>query len=193
VFATVRIDNVSAGRDAVDHLVELGHTRVGFISANAKSKTSRDRQRGYRAALEAAGISFDAELVSDGDYTEEGGYAAANRLLQLANAPTAIFAANDRMAAGAMAAVFDRGLNVPQDVSLVGFDDVPMASYLRPSLTTVSLSAHELGVRAMELLAREIDGQPARKRIRVKTRLVVRDSCVARDSHVAADRAVTTA
>jgi DNA-binding LacI/PurR family transcriptional regulator len=176
-FSTVRIDNIGAAKDATEHLLSLGHTRVGFISATASSNTVPERRRGYREALEARGIAFDTDLVADGDFTEAGGYAAARRLLEVPNRPSGIFAANDRMALGAMAAVSDLGLRVPEDVAIVGFDDVPMSGYLRPSLTTVSVAAQELGTRAMEVLLKDINGQAALRRVRVKTRLVVRDSC----------------
>lgn len=176
-FSTVRIDNIGAARDATGHLLGLGHSRIGFISAATSSNTVPERRRGYREALEAQGIKFDSDLAVNGGFTEAGGYSAARRLLELEHRPSAIFAANDRMALGAMAAVSDLGLRVPEDVAIVGFDDVPMSGYLRPSLTTVSVSAQELGARAMEVLLKDINGRPALRRVRVKTRLVVRDSC----------------
>ncbi|MRH27956.1 substrate-binding domain-containing protein [Microbacterium sp. SYP-A9085] len=178
-FSTVRIDNIGAARDATEHLLGLGHTRIGFIAAGTSSTTVTERRRGYVQAIEAAGGAVDEDLIVDGDFSEAVGHAAALRLLRLPDPPTAIFAANDRMALGAMAAVADLGLAVPGDVALVGFDDVPMSAFLRPSLTTVSVAAQELGVRAMEALVKDIngDGRPGRRRIRVATRLVVRDSC----------------
>ena len=176
-FSTVRIDNVGAARDATEHLLGLGHRRVGFISAGTSSNTVVERRKGYREALEAHGIAFDNALVVDGDFTEAVGYAAAKQLLQLDDRPTAIFAANDRMALGAMAAISDLGLRVPEDVALVGFDDVPMSGYLRPALTTVSVSAHELGKKAMDILLADIEGRSTRRRVRVATQLIVRDSC----------------
>ncbi|MEO6827387.1 MAG: LacI family DNA-binding transcriptional regulator [Microbacteriaceae bacterium] len=176
-FSTVRIDNVGAARDATEHLLALGHRRVGFISAGTSSNTVIERRRGYLEALKARGLEIDEDLIVDGDFTEAVGYAAARQLLLLENPPTAIFAANDRMALGAMAAVADLGLSVPNDVALVGFDDVPMSGYLRPALTTVSLAAQELGERAMEILLKDIEGRPGRRRVRVATKLVVRDSC----------------
>ncbi|TAM69394.1 MAG: LacI family transcriptional regulator [Microbacteriaceae bacterium] len=178
-FSTVRIDNVGAARDATEHLLRLGHSRIGFISADTSSTTVAERRRGYIEAISAAGMPVDEELIVNGDFSEAVGYLAAQQLLGLLDPPTAIFAANDRMALGAMAAVADRGLSVPEDVALVGFDDVPMSGFLRPSLTTVSVAAQELGVRAMEVLVKEIDGtsRPGRRRVRVATRLVVRDSC----------------
>jgi LacI family transcriptional regulator len=176
-FPTVRVDNVGAGRMATEHLLGLGHRRVAFVSALSESTTVNERQRGYREALEAGGTSFEPDLVVDGGFTEAGGYAAGKALMSLSEPPTAIFAANDRMAVGAMAAIKDLGLRVPTDVALVGFDDVPVASYLRPALTTVSVSSRELGAQAMKILLDQMDGQSARRRVRVDTRLVIRQSC----------------
>lgn len=178
-FSTVRIDNVGAACNATEHLLSLGHTRIGFISAGASSNTVTERRRGYLKAIKMAGIEVDHDLIVNGDFSESIGYAAALQLLRMTKPPTAIFAANDRMALGAMAAVADLGLSVPDDVALVGFDDVPMSAFLRPALTTVSVSAQELGARAMEVLAKDIEetGQPGRRRVRVATRLVIRESC----------------
>lgn len=176
-FPTVRIDNVGAAKTATEHLLSLGHERVGLIAAGSESNTVRERLRGYRESLEEHDIAFDDSLVVDGDFTEAGGYDAARKLLELEPRPTGIFAANDRMALGAMAAIADLGLRVPEDVAIVGFDDVPMSSYLRPALTTISISSGELGARAMEILLGQLNGEETRKRVRVRTRLVVRDSC----------------
>lgn len=176
-FPTVQIDNVGAARTATEHLLGLGHERIGLIAASSESNSVRERLRGYRESLEGRGIVFDDGLVIDGDFTEAGGYDAAARLLEVDPPPTGIFAANDRMALGAMAAIADRGLRVPDDVAIVGFDDVPMSSYLRPALTTVSISSAELGARAMEIVLGQVNGDQTRKRVRVQTELVVRDSC----------------
>ncbi|WP_164737334.1 LacI family DNA-binding transcriptional regulator [Georgenia sp. SYP-B2076] len=174
-FPTVRVDNVGAAREMTEHLLGLGHTRVGLIAGSETSSTASERRRGYHEALEASG--HGPGLVELGDFTEAGGYAAARRLLQAPETPTAIFASNDRMALGALAALSDLGLRVPQDVALVGFDDVPMSTYVRPALTTVSVSARELGVRAMLLLLQRLNGQPGPREVRVRTRLIVRESC----------------
>lgn len=176
-FCTVRIDNVGAARDAARHLIQLGHERIAFITASMSSNTAPERARGYRAALHAAGLRYDRSLVADGDFTEAGAYAAVTRLLRLPLRPTAVLAANDRMALGSMAAAADLGFHVPNEVAVVGFDDVPMSAYLRPALTTVSVSAHELGERAMGLLLDGIGGGKVLRHLRVKTQLVVRDSC----------------
>lgn len=175
-FSSVRVDNEGAAKTAVEHLIVLGHSRIGVVTGPKESATVRDRVQGYQAALAAHRLPADDALVQAGDFTEAGGYDAAKRLLS-GPRPTAIFATNDRMAVGVLAAAADRGLEVPGDLALVGFDDVPMASYLRPALTTVSVSALQLGSEAMRLMLELLEGSTKRKRVLVKTSLVIRASC----------------
>lgn len=175
-FSSVRVDNEGAARTAVEHLIRLGHRRIGMVAGPAESTTVHDRIRGYRAALAAHGLDRDDDLIKPGYFTEAGGYDAAQQLLS-GPAPTAIFAANDRMAIGVLAVATDRGLSVPKDLALVGFDDVPMASYLRPALTTVSVSSLQLGTEAMRLMLGLLGGSTRRRRVLVKTSLVIRESC----------------
>ena len=174
-FSTVRVENGRAATAMTQHLVDLGHTDVAFISGADASAASVERLRGYRRALKENGIAFRPERVAVGHYTEEGGYGATRAMMARGDRPTAVFAANDRMAIGALAAMADLGLRVPDDVAVAGFDDVPMAGYVRPALTSVSISARQLGVEAMRLLLAGPDARP--RHVRVKTRLVVRDSC----------------
>ena len=176
-FSTVRIDNVGAARDATEHLLGLGHRRVGFISAgrvpipssSADVAIAKHSRRGASPSMTLSSSTATSPKPSDTP--------RPSSCSQLDDRPTAIFAANDRMALGAMAAISDLGLRVPEDVALVGFDDVPMSSYLRPALTTVSVSAHELGKKAMDILLADIEGRSTRRRVRVATQLIVRDSC----------------
>ncbi|MQA11555.1 MAG: substrate-binding domain-containing protein [Pseudonocardiaceae bacterium] len=179
-FPSVRVDNVAAVRDAVEYLIGLGHRRIGFIAGPLSSNTVQDRLEGYRQALRAAGVESPDELVREGDFQEQSGYDIARSLPDWPVRPTALVAANDRMAVGAMAALADAGLRVPDDVSLVGFDDVSLASYIRPALTTVSVPTYEMGQAAMEMLLEEFDedagGSLPDSRV-LPTRLVVRDSC----------------
>ncbi|KAE8763343.1 LacI family DNA-binding transcriptional regulator [Georgenia thermotolerans] len=174
-FSTVRAENGRAAAAMTQHLLDLGHTDIAFVSGADSSAATVERLRGYRRALKDNGLAARPERVLAGDYTEAGGYAAARALMEREDRPTALFAANDRMAIGAMAAMADLGLRVPEDVAVVGFDDVPMASYVRPALTSVSISARQLGVEAMRLLLAGPDARP--RHVRVKTRLVVRASC----------------
>ncbi|MGH3425946.1 MAG: LacI family DNA-binding transcriptional regulator [Nocardioidaceae bacterium] len=179
-YPSVQIDNVAAAHEATAHVLRLGHRRVAFLGGPHASRTVQDRLAGYRQALEDAGVAFAERLVREGDFQEASGYATAGGLLGLPDPPTAIIAANDRMAFGAHAAAVDHGLRVPDDVSLVGFDDVSLASYLRPALTTVAIPSYEIGERAMRILLAEDPADPAgggAEPSTLATKLVVRDSC----------------
>ncbi len=181
-YPSIRVDNVAAMGEVISYLTGLGHHRIGFIAGPATSITVQDRIEGYRAALGAAGLTYDTDLVREGDLQEQSGYDIAADLATQATRPTALVAANDRMAVGAMAALTDAGLRVPEDVSLVGFDNVSLTSYIRPALTTVSVPTYDMGGAAMELLGREFDdsGQDDGAGTRVlSTTLIVRDSCAA--------------
>ncbi len=142
---SLHFDNVEGGRLATQHLVSLGHRRIAHISGSLNHPDAADRLLGYREALVSAGIGFDAELVVSGDFSEASGLLAARQLLEKKCDFSAIFAANDQMALGAALALHQRGLRIPGDVSLVGFDDLPAATYAWPPLTSVHESAYELG------------------------------------------------
>ncbi len=175
----VDVDSVGAAKQAVKHLVGLGHRRIGMITnASLAYTAARDRLAGYRQALEEAGLSFDEELVRYGDFREESGRVAMDQLLDLPDPPTAVFVASDLVAFGALVAIKGRGLRVPHDVAVVGFDDVQLAHYVDPPLTTVRLPAYKLGYGAAMLLTQLIGGRPVEKReILLQTELIVRQSC----------------
>jgi len=174
---SIVLENRAGARAAVEHLLGLGHRRIGFIAGSARTGQSGERERGYIDALAAAGIAHDPALVIDGAFSQPGGFAAAQRLLDLAAPPSAIFAANDEMAFGAIDAVASRGLKVPQDVSVVGFDDISTASYVFPRLTTMRQPYDALAERAVAEVVAMIEGRPpAAARIGFATELVVRDS-----------------
>ncbi len=141
----LNFDNFEGARLATHHLIELGHQRIAFISGDRDHPDATERLRGYRAALEAAGLAYDAQLVFPGEYHEVSGLLAVDRLLESRQRFTAIFAANDQMASGAALGLYRRSLRVPDDVSLVGFDDLPASLYAIPPLTTVHQPAYELG------------------------------------------------
>lgn len=174
----VYVDNVSATRTAVTYLVELGHTRIGMLSGTAGTPPQHRRLQGYREALAEHQLGFDEGLVRQGDFTEKTGYAEMQALLSTPQLPTAVFAANDLMAIGAMGAVQDAGLRVPQDVAIMGFDDIPAASLVQPHLTTVRQFQQETGQRAAELLFERLCGDaPAQNRaIEMPFEIVVRAS-----------------
>ena len=150
----VTIDNVGGARAMVRHLVRQGYRRIAMIKGPERNHDSRERLRGYRSVLRLAGLPVHAELEVAGDFTESSGYAAAQQLLALSERPRAIFAANDAMAVGALSALRDAGVRVPEDVALAGFDDIPIAQYLTPPLSSVHVAIDELGRRATELAIR---------------------------------------
>lgn len=141
----VVMDESSAVVEMVGHLASLGHRRIAHIKGHPAHGASRWRLAGYRAGLARAGLQADEALIVDGGFSYDSGFAAANQLLDLPQPPTAIFAANDDMAAGAIGAICERGLSVPRDVSVCGFDDTPIARHIYPSLTTVRQPTREMG------------------------------------------------
>lgn len=169
--------NRLGARAAVEHLIHLGHTRIAFISGTLDLGCARDRLAGYRAALETHGLPFCPELVREGDFFQPRGYEAATELLTLAEPPTAIFASNDVSAFGVMEAVRDQGKRIPDDISIVGFDDIPQAAQVNPPLTTVRQPLEQMGRQAARMLL-EIMEDPERPvgRLELATELVVRGS-----------------
>ena len=176
---TVGIANQPGALAIVRHLIEIGHRRIATITGPLRNADARQRLEGYRAALRAAGIERSAECEIPGDFTEPSGYAAGARLLALEPRPTAVFAANDYMAIGVMGALSDAQVRVPEDIAVAGFDDIAMARYLNPPLTTVHVDAYRLGERTVEMLLenpRARAGRHPRHEV-LATTLVVRSSC----------------
>ena len=176
---SVATDNVHGAELATRYLIELGHRRIGYIACPNKERSNRDRLEGYRRALREANIAFQPALVARGDGKVEGGREGMRQLLFLSPPPTAVFCYNDLTAIGAMMAVKGAGLRVPDDVSLVGFDDIAMASYVDPPLTTVRQRKYEMGRLAMEMLLNILSGEEATKSIVLQGELIVRKSCQA--------------
>jgi LacI family transcriptional regulator len=180
---SVGATNWAGGLAATEHLIGLGHTRIGAITGPADYLCSRARIDGYRSALEAAGIRFDPALVRHGDFQHEGGFARGGELLDLGGGtgrPTAIFAGSDQQAFGVYEAARQRGLRIPQDLSVVGFDDLPVARWVSPPLTTVRQPLAEMGRVAAQVLGDLIDGVPPRsQRVELATELIVRESTAA--------------
>lgn len=176
----VAIDDRAAAQEMTDYLIGLGHRRIGFIRGPASHVQAGLRYDGYEAALMAAGLPPDPSLVVEGDFTFESGLAAAGRLLDGETPPTAIFAANDDMAAGVIAACYRRQIRIPQDLSVAGFDDTPFASIISPSLTTIYQPSRELACEAVSQLLEEIasPGEAPRRHI-LQYRMVIRDSTAA--------------
>ncbi|HHV61197.1 MAG TPA: LacI family transcriptional regulator [Firmicutes bacterium] len=176
-LSSVIVDNFRGAYDATRHLISLGHRRIGFIGGPPGIPIFNDRLNGYLRALEEAGIERDNDIIQGGDLKIKGGCLATMRLLELPHPPTAIFAANDLMAIGAIRIIKKRKLHIPGDVAVIGFDDIPLASQITPGLSTVSQPSHEIGAQAMQLLMRSIKSPRARsKHIVLAPKLVVRKS-----------------
>lgn len=180
--SSVSVASFSGARAAVAHLVGLGHREIAMVAGPVGNVDAEERLRGYRRGLAEAGISPRDELVVQGDFRESSGYAAAAALLDRRPRPTAVFAANDCMAIGLMSALGNAGLSVPQDMAVVGFDNITMAQYMRPPLTTVHVDAYALGQKAVRLMLDAL-ADPEGEKVTVQTIdavLKVRSSCGAR-------------
>ena len=171
------VDNLEGGRIATECLLQNGHRRIACVTGPLSAQSAIDRLAGYRTALEAAGIPFDEELVSEGNYNHRSGYQAMKKLLDKGAQFSGVFCHNDRMAIGALSALREAGLRIPEDVSVVGYDDCPEAEFADPPLTTIRQNTVEMGAAAAELLIRQVEnpGAPA-EQVLVHTELVVRAS-----------------
>lgn len=173
---TIAIDNYGGAVAMVKHLLGIGHRRIAFIKGPEQNADACERLRGYRDAISPAAL-----LEMDGDFSEEAGYRAVADLLRLEHRPSAIFAANDAMAIGALSALREARVAVPHEIALCGFDDIPIARYVTPPLTTVNVAIAELGRRAFEVLEQRLqDGGEDNQREILPTTLVIRESCGAR-------------
>lgn len=163
---------------AVDYLVSLGHRRIGFVQGHPSAWSALQRFEGYKDGLAKAGIEFEAALVCEGDFTSACGKNATYRLMNQPNPPTAIFAANDRTAIGVLEAAKELSLNVPQDLSVIGFDNIPETMQTTPRLTTIDQSIREMGSLGVQLLIDMLQNRESTQLLHtVPTRLVIRDSC----------------
>lgn len=183
-LCSVDVDNRIGAQRAVDHLVAQGHQRIGCITNSPITPCDPNPRRlGYLDAISNAGLDPDAALIVEGLYSPESGFAAMQQLLAMPHPPTAVFVASDVVALGAMAAIQAQGLAVPQDVAVVGFDDVPLARFVHPPLTTVRVPTVEMGRRAGQLLFEQIMGQPVEPCTLLATELIVRASSVHHVAH----------
>ncbi|CAA9225185.1 MAG: Transcriptional regulator, LacI family [uncultured Arthrobacter sp.] len=174
---TIGATNWTGAVTATEHLIQQNHRRIGFVAGRPGLWCSRARLDGYRAGLDAAGIIFDPALVIEGDFDYSSGFAAGTELLASAAPPTAIFAASDQMALGVYEAARQRGLRIPDDLSVVGFDDLPEAGWASPPLTTVRQPLSDMGSLAARTLVRLIRGEAVESpRIEMSTRLISRSS-----------------
>jgi LacI family transcriptional regulator len=172
----VVLEDAKAARLAVDHLLGLGHTRIAHVAGPAKADTATRRQQGYLQRMRRAGLEVPPGFVASGDYTPAGGREAVDRLLDVATPPTAIFVANVASAIGVLDGLRESGLSVPHDVSVVAVHDLPLAAYLSPPLTTVSMPLRRLGARGVELLLSTEATDVVKERLSDHIDLVVRAS-----------------
>ncbi len=177
-FDTITIENHEGARAMTRHLVARGHRRIAMIAGPERNHDAAERLRGYRTTLTENRIELDESLVVQGDFSELSGHLAVTQLLALESRPTAIFAANDSMAIGALSALRENDLRVPHDMAVAGFDDIPLARYMNPPLSTVHVDISQLGARAAALLLLSLqkNGRP-HQHLQLSTTLVIRASC----------------
>ena len=176
---SITIDNYGGARRMVEHLAALGHRRIAFIRGPQGNADADERVRGFRRAMHRVVEGPVSALEVPGDFSEASGYVAVRAINSMMPRPTAIFAANDSMAIGALCALREAGIDVPRDMALAGFDDIPIARFVTPALTTVHVAIAELGRQAFEMVVESIEAPPSRGRHRetVPTTLIVRQSC----------------
>lgn len=176
--AFVDVNDTEAAYQAVKHLISLGHQRIAIIKGPAAEVCIPRRYSGYVRALQEAGLPIDPLLVAEGDWLHTSGKAVMEHFLQLEHPPTAVFSCNDMMAAGAMHAIYEQGLHIPEDIAIVGFDDVPQTQVIIPALTTIRQPHEEMGSKATEMLIDRLEGKDEQiNQVIFSTTLVIRQSC----------------
>jgi len=172
----VTIDNIYGAKLAVGHLLELGHRKIALINGHDEASVSKDRQIGYRQALEEAGIRYLPELVYNGNFSEDGGSEAMYQILVQLPDVSAVFAASDIMALGAMRTMEKLGRKLPESLSIVGYDDIKIASYCSPKLTTIRQDKYEMGFQAAQMLINMLEQRSVERKIVLSNQLIVRGS-----------------
>lgn len=184
-ICSVLVDNRKGAHLAVKHLADLGHERIGFISGSEDSFDNRERLKGFFEAMEQNGLKVDERLILKGNFTEESGYKAMSQFLKSASdLPTAFFSSNDEMMIGAIRAIEEAGYHVPEDFSLIGFDDIPLASYVPPLLTTIRRPTYELGSISAHILFSLMNGLKKSSSVTLDVELIVRGSTQANRARV---------
>ncbi len=175
--AAITLDDYGAARSAVEHLIGLGHRRIAMITGPVVEDCTQDRITGYHASLQEAKLKIDSALVVEGDWSASSAHKATLELMKIKRPPTAIFAQNDRMALGALRAARDLGLQVPEQLSVIGLDDMPLASYFDPPLTTMRQDMFAIGRTAAQLLIQAIEQPQAQQlQLRQPAELIIRQS-----------------
>ncbi|WEG11844.1 LacI family DNA-binding transcriptional regulator [Pullulanibacillus sp. KACC 23026] len=178
IIPTVSIDNVRSGQQATEHLIQLGHQRIAHLTGPLEGLLSQGRLAGYKEALERHGIPYDQGLVQEGDFSFESGSELMKGWLESPDPPTALFAANDEMAIGAMKAAIEKGIDIPNNLAVVGFDNIQFSSIFEPMLTTVAQPFHDMGVQSMKLLLKQINQEEIEHpQIVLDSELIIRQSC----------------
>ncbi|MHA1279847.1 MAG: LacI family DNA-binding transcriptional regulator [Candidatus Helarchaeota archaeon] len=174
----IYVDNVAMAKTAVSFLIEKGHLRIGMIAGLENTPPRQDRIQGFREAMRENNVPLDEILIQDGDFTEVGGYQGMKKLLDLQQPPTAVFAANDLMALGAMLAIREAGLRIPEDIALIGLDDIPAAKLVNPPLTTLTQNQENIGRTAAEMIFERIEGTApkAPRLVELPFDLIIRES-----------------
>lgn len=176
-ISTIAIDNVSSGYQATQYLIRSGHKRIAHITTGDSTQSGYERQEGYFKALAESGIKVQPSLIQQGQNSVESGKACMDRLLDLENPPTAVFASHDVMAIGAYEAIWDRGLTIPGDISVVGHDNIELSRLIQPHLTTIDTFKFKLGQASVDLLIEEIETHtPQNKELVFTSELVIRKS-----------------
>ena len=176
---TVQVDNAQASRRAVDHFIQADHRVIALITGPFHISTAVERQLGYQEALQASGLELDPVLIQPGDYSMEGGYRAIRTLLNLPNRPTAVLISNYVMTMGALQYIHEQSIEVPDDISLISFDDMPWSVAIRPPLTAIAQPVEEIGQIAAQLILDRIkEPDSSIKHIILEAQLILRSSCI---------------
>jgi len=180
---TVQIANTRAASQAVQHLIQEGHSRIALITGSDSVSTALERQMGYEQALRMANLPCDPDLIQGGDYTHAGAYQAMRVLMSDPNRPSAVLIANSVMTLGALQYIHEQGLEIPNDIAIIGFDDLPWASALRPPLTVIAQPVHEIGMVAARLMLDRIrEPSSSIKHVTLEAQLILRASCNCKNS-----------
>jgi LacI family transcriptional regulator len=174
--ASVDVENREGAHAAVTHLIQMGHRRIGLINGQLQMEAAQARRDGYKQALLEEGIGIDSELMVEGFYSQTAAYHAMQTLLDLSQRPTAVFAASDTMGVGALNAIRDRGLRIPDDIAVIGYDDLAFAAHSSPPLSSVRQPVQQMSAQAVQLLIEQIRGDSSPRSVRLSASLVLRES-----------------
>ena len=175
---TILVDNYEAGYKGTEYLIKLGHKNIAFIEGSSESWDAEERLKGYKDAIQDYSLSINDIYIKNGEFIKERGYDLTIELLNLNNPPSAVFAANDRMAIGACNAAHDLGVNVPDELSILGVDDIEAGMHVVPPLTTIKQPSRQMGKKAVEILLQLLnDRAPKKRKIMLSTELVERKTC----------------